>query len=182
MQLDWRGIDAPQIIGPMRCLAAFVALLAVNTAVAQSALQSESAQCRDALDALESAEREAIARARRVDAAPAPASTPALDAARPRAARACLGGPHDPPPAASVRVPAPAPAPRVPAPPAAAPRAPVAAPPAPARAPAAAPAVVTNCDAAGCWTSERRWLPRAGPNLVGPRGVCTVQGRIVKCP
>lgn len=38
------------------------------------------------------------------------------------------------------------------------------------------------CDAAGCWTSDGQRLQRMGPNLVGPRGVCAVNGSVVSCP
>jgi hypothetical protein len=45
------------------------------------------------------------------------------------------------------------------------------------------PAVVTTCDAAGCWTSDGRRLERVGPNMfVGPRGVCSAQGALLQCP
>jgi hypothetical protein len=41
---------------------------------------------------------------------------------------------------------------------------------------------ITSCDAAGCWASDAARLQRLGPNLVGPRGVCTVQGAVLSCP
>ena len=44
------------------------------------------------------------------------------------------------------------------------------------------PAVVTTCDPAGCWDSDGRRLNNLGPMLVGPRGVCTVQGGTANCP
>ena len=44
------------------------------------------------------------------------------------------------------------------------------------------PAVITTCDAAGCWDSEGRRLNQLGPMLVGPRGPCTLQGGIANCP
>ena len=44
------------------------------------------------------------------------------------------------------------------------------------------PAVVTTCDTGGCWDSDGHRLNNLGPMLVGPRGVCTVQGGIANCP
>jgi hypothetical protein len=44
------------------------------------------------------------------------------------------------------------------------------------------PSTVTTCDPGGCWTNDGNRLQRLGPNLVGPKGVCTVQGAIVSCP
>lgn len=46
-----------------------------------------------------------------------------------------------------------------------------------------APPMLMGCDAAGCWSSEGRWLPRAGPNqLLSPRGLCSQQGTLLQCP
>ncbi len=44
-----------------------------------------------------------------------------------------------------------------------------------------APAVVA-CDALGCWTNDGKWLQRAGPQLLGPKGFCTLQGGLLSCP
>ena len=44
-----------------------------------------------------------------------------------------------------------------------------------------APAV-TACDPNGCWTSEGTRLPRMGPQLMGPNGLCTAQGGFAYCP
>jgi hypothetical protein len=41
---------------------------------------------------------------------------------------------------------------------------------------------VTSCDNVGCWASDGTRLQKVGPNLLGPRGVCTVQGAILNCP
>jgi hypothetical protein len=41
---------------------------------------------------------------------------------------------------------------------------------------------ITSCDAAGCWTSDGSRVQRMGPDLVGPRGICTVQGAVISCP
>lgn len=42
--------------------------------------------------------------------------------------------------------------------------------------------VITSCDPGGCWDSDGTRLHRAGPNLMGPRGLCTVQGNVLNCP
>jgi len=57
-----------------------------------------------------------------------------------------------------------------------------AAPPAPAAAPPERPYAITSCDSGGCWANDGSRLNRVGPNLWGPRGVCTVQGSLVQCP
>jgi hypothetical protein len=44
------------------------------------------------------------------------------------------------------------------------------------------PAVVTTCDPGGCWDSQGQRLNNLGPMLVGPRGVCTLQGGTASCP
>jgi hypothetical protein len=49
-------------------------------------------------------------------------------------------------------------------------------------APAEKPYAITACDAGGCWANDGSRLHRVGPNLWGPRGVCTVQGALVQCP
>jgi hypothetical protein len=46
----------------------------------------------------------------------------------------------------------------------------------------AAPTVITTCDPTGCWASDGSRLNRLGPNLLGPRGLCTVQGNLLQCP
>jgi hypothetical protein len=104
-----------------------------------------------------------------------------LALARRLAASACLGrsdtkrersGVPDPvqtvaPPAISVpSKPPPVAADAAPKPPVAIPRA----------------AAITVCDPAGCWDSEGRRLNNMGPFLMGPRGLCTVQGATVQCP
>jgi hypothetical protein len=54
---------------------------------------------------------------------------------------------------------------------------------APAPPPVAVPrAAITTCDPAGCWDSEGRRLNNMGPLLVGPRGLCTLQGGVLNCP
>ena len=41
--------------------------------------------------------------------------------------------------------------------------------------------VITSCDPGGCWDSDGTRLHRAGPNLMGPRGLCSVQGNVLNC-
>ncbi|MBL8359268.1 MAG: hypothetical protein JNN18_02160 [Rubrivivax sp.] len=133
--------------------------------------------CREALAALERAEREAPAPPAEGASGAMPA---ALTAARRQAAQVCLAGPPDPPRPAqpSMRPPiavplatvAPArPPPSVPGPTMAvpAPRAPV---------------TITACDTTGCWASDGTRLQRAGPQLLGPRGLCSTAGALLNCP
>jgi hypothetical protein len=105
-----------------------------------------------------------------------------LERARHAAKQACLGsepgtrqrtGAPDPPQAVpaptlprALAAPTPAPTLTLPAPPLTIPRA----------------TAITTCDPGGCWDSEGRRLNQMGPQLVGPRGVCTVQGGVVTCP
>ncbi|WP_427912324.1 hypothetical protein ACPWT1_17010 [Ramlibacter sp. MMS24-I3-19] len=44
------------------------------------------------------------------------------------------------------------------------------------------PAVITACDAGGCWDSNGKRLNRAGPILIGPGGACVTTGVQVRCP
>lgn len=44
------------------------------------------------------------------------------------------------------------------------------------------PVTVSNCNAATCLGSDGSTLTRIGPNVVGPRGVCTVQDMFLHCP
>jgi len=44
------------------------------------------------------------------------------------------------------------------------------------------PYAITSCDPGGCWANDGSRLNRVGPNLWGPRGICTVQGSLVQCP
>ncbi len=53
------------------------------------------------------------------------------------------------------------------------------APPPPRNAP---PLVITSCDPTGCWASDGSRLNRMGQNLLGPRGLCSVQGNLLQCP
>lgn len=92
---------------------------------------------------------------------------------------ACLGSSGG----AGVRSGAPQPAQVVPQviPPARAALLPAVSPPPP---PLAIPRVttITHCDPGGCWDSEGRRLNNAGPLLMGPQGLCSIQGGTVHCP
>jgi hypothetical protein len=161
-------------------LCALIAGMAALAGAAQEAGPPASAACRDALAALQA--REAQAMAARDAGRPTEDLLKSLAPLRRQAARACLGGRGDPPPpsqqpATPAFTVAPAAA-RPPVPPPSPPAAPMI--PAPQR--PAAPAMVTNCDPSGCWASDGSRLQRLGPNLVGPRGVCTQQGVLLHCP
>lgn len=165
----------------MRFSLAIAAAIACQTAFAQPDDRARSAACRQALDALQA--QEAVAAA-----ASSPPGNPRQRAARARmsalqreAAAACLGGGRverrSPPAGARVSPPvsvAPVTVVPLPAPPQGGPPAPsLAMPP---------PLTVTACDAAGCLASDGTRLQWAGPNLLGPRGMCTVQGSLLQCP
>lgn len=45
-----------------------------------------------------------------------------------------------------------------------------------------APTTVTHCNGATCTASDGSTLTRVGPNLVGPRGACRVEGAFLRCP
>lgn len=157
-----------------------VAGWATMTAVAQVPAAPDSQACRQALDALQAQESAALASARGASAPGAGAA--ALQPWRERAARACLGaGPRTVTPARTAQPP-------VTVPPVTAGRpltAPIAPPP-PTPSPPATRSdtllTVVACDATGCWASDGSRLNRAGPNLVGPRGTCTLQGAVLRCP
>jgi hypothetical protein len=174
----------------LRHLLAMIMATAAVAAAGQTGDTTVSAACRDALDALQAQEAKALAArggaSQTQPAAPEAgvAAPPAiLTALRERAARVCLGGSAD------------AQAPRRGA------QAPVAVPPVtptpspgtrfvPVPAPAPAPSLpsrsdqlltVTGCDPSGCWASDGSRLNRVGSNLVGPHGVCTLQGPLLRC-
>jgi hypothetical protein len=137
--------------------------------------------CREALDAVRVQEAAASA-ARDTDGPRRSAALAQLEAARQKAAHACLGSRADrPPPQGRLAQPP------VSVPPSGlSPAAPhVGATPAPTGAPRqVAPLVsITSCDPAGCWASDGSRLQRAGPNaLLGPRGMCTTSGAVLLCP
>jgi hypothetical protein len=155
---------------------ALVLCLAGGAAGAQDGNPIDSAACRRAVDTL--AAREAAAASDRTSAA----ARGAVTAAQRQAALACLGGPDV---AASTPRRA-APPPVLGTPSAMPPRPPATPPPAPRALPsprATAPPLTLNaCDATGCWASDGTRLQRAGPNLLGPRGICTTSGPFVQCP
>jgi hypothetical protein len=163
----------------MRRTLHFMALaLAAGGSLDQGADPSKSTECVQALEALQAQEAATIAAARRKDAGEQSQQLAALEILRRQAAHACLGSRLDaPPPVARLARPAIAVTPVTP------PSAVV--PPVPA---AAAPPIhipplqtITVCDPAGCWTSDGTRLNRMGPILVGPLGLCTVQGAVLSC-
>lgn len=109
---------------------------------------------------------------------------PRLERARREARDVCLGrasanpqraGAPDPPVAVPPPVlvaPRPVPQPAVP----------VTTSPPPAPVPIPRPTAITTCDPGGCWDSQGRRLNQVGPVLMGPNGLCTVQGGHVTCP
>ena len=191
----------------MRVLLVTIALAAagstaqrVDAAVAPDAPGDplRSAECREALASLHRDEEAAAAVAASGPAADAqrpdaqrPRPIPAkLEASRRKAADACLHGRDDPAPA---RQPGGSPArpPPVQAPiavPRLSPERPALPgwvrrePPAPVTRPAERPRFITTCDAIGCWADDGSRLDRVGPDLRGPRGLCTVQGTLLTCP
>lgn len=168
-------------------LACATACWAIGTAAA-AADPFDTPACHQAMDVVKAREVQAL-RARAA-AASAPedgawrVAQAQLQAARESAARICLG--------ASDATPLPQPRARDPVavPPVSQPRSlpqrppPVVAPPAPliSPPPAAGPVTVVACDPSACWASDGSRLERAGATLIGPRGVCTLQGVQLRCP
>lgn len=154
-------------------------LLLAWTAAAAAEDLPRSPACRTALEALERAE-DAIA-----DAASAPESADRrrsvaerLLPLRQRVADACLGGLTTSPPPSQRTWIAPAPLRTMPLPPRPQPR-----PLEPLVLPRPeAPVTINHCYAATCLASDGSTLTRVGPNLVGPRGTCTMQGVFLRCP
>lgn len=107
-----------------------------------------------------------------------------LQPLRLRAAKACLAGlPATPPPSqhsaqppiATPPVTRPLPVPRA--------NAPLALPPPVSpTVRSAAPLSIVGCDPGGCTASDGSRLQRAGAHLIGPRGLCLVQGTQLLCP
>lgn len=162
-------------------LASAASAATVATVVnAQPRAGLDTIECRQALQGLQREEAR-VAEARRRDGmADRPGGMNALRTAQRQAALACLGGPPDvpaPPRAAQPSMAAPPPASTAlpaPLPPS---RAEIPAPPRP-----SAPITLGACDATGCWASDGTRLQRVGPNLLGPRGLCTTAGSVVNCP
>ncbi|HYD74417.1 hypothetical protein [Ramlibacter sp.] len=110
-----------------------------------------------------------------------PAGAAAVEGLRRQATQDCLGGSGArtrPSPTTQPPVSVAPPVVDVPQPP----PAPVAAPPPPPPVDIERPAVITSCDAAGCWTSDGVRLNRSGPLLLGPGGACVTSGHVVRCP
>jgi len=165
------------------------AILLITAALGGAAHADElpkSPACSTALKALEEAE-DALAAARasespilQPDVQRRDAVAARLQPLRKRVADACLGGlTTSPPPSQRTWV--------APALPRQAPALPQA------RAPAKplgsepllrweAPTTVTHCNGATCTASDGSTLTRVGPNLVGPRGACRVEGVFLRCP
>jgi hypothetical protein len=168
--------------GDMRhLLLPLIGLLCAAASWAQEGDPLKSPECRRAMDALQAQEARAASAAHGGPDARREAAA-SLEGARRQAAHVCLGGRGDvPPPSAHFTQPltgvpltTPPSAPQLPPPPAPPAR------PAAAHTPAA---VITSCDATGCWTSEGTRMQRFGPGVTGPRGPCTVQGGVtISCP
>lgn len=170
---------------PSRVLAIALGTLVLGGGVARAEDLPQSPACGRALLALERAEDALAATA--VAAAP---STPEaqrqrdiamrLRPLREQVARACLGGVHTGPPPSQHSWTAPVPLRSAAAPPPsfARPSMPV-----PVTLPRTdAPLMLGPCNAATCLASDGSTLTRVGPQLIGPRGPCTVQGVFLRCP
>jgi hypothetical protein len=159
---------------------------AAQTAPVPVPVSPQSTACRQSMDALQAQESATLAASR--GAAPS-ASAPGANAAalkpwRDRAARDCLGaGPATVAPTRTAQ-------PAVTVPSVTAGR-PITAPTAPSSPATSSPVLpprtepmltVVGCDAAGCWASDGSRLNRVGPNLVGPRGNCSLEGAVLRCP
>jgi len=181
-------------------LAAIAALVPATTALAATAASApgpapadplESAECQRALEVL-SSEEAAVAASSRATGGVTANDRRLIDAtlapARRQAARACLARRADPATLSSQRLVRPPPIATAPL--AVAPASSVALPSPPPRATSLAPPAtsgdrpyaITSCDAGGCWANDGSRLNRVGPNLWGPRGICSVQGSLVQCP
>ena len=152
--------------------------LAAGACLAEGADPLKSAECVQALDALEAQEAAMMATAQRKDAGEQAQLLATLETLRRQAAHACLGSRLDAPPRVE----------RLARPPiAVAPVAPLSTvtPPVPAAAPPPLHIpplkTITACDPTGCWASDGTRLNRMGPLLVGPLGVCTALGAVLSC-
>lgn len=157
------------------------------SSLAQAPDTIQSPACRQALAEVQAQETAALngRNAKSPASAPAGPSPAGLLAMRERAARICLGpGTTGPSPSQrTVQQP-------ITVPPANSPRPTVTVPTAPTPT-TTAPVVplrseplltVVSCDATACWASDGSRLEKSGPNLIGPRGVCTLQGAVLRCP
>ena len=183
----------PAAVARARVVALLAAIVATASATTAIALDDplESAECRRALAAL-NADETAVAESSRASGGVTANDRRLIDAklapVRRQVARACLARRADPGTLSSDRLVRPTPvtmqplavAPAsTPAPTTTTARA---APPAMPTAPAEKPYAITSCDAGGCWANDGSRLNRVGPNLWGPRGICTVQGSLLQCP
>ena len=167
-----------------RYLFAIAFALSGNTSFGQTSARLDTPDCRRALEVLRAQATAVAASAPSEghDKRAGRAQFPPFDSLRRQAAVACLGGDTAirrrtaQPPVAVTTIGVPT----------------LAMPPAshitslPAK-PIDRPTFVTGCDAAGCWANDGSRLQRvgpqsAGPNLFGPRGWCSVQGRVLHCP
>jgi hypothetical protein len=161
-------------------LVALTLCLAGLPGLAQEEDRLHSQACRKALDALRAQEAAATAASAPTGDASRRNTSARLQTLQRQAAAACLGGGRAgpastrvAPPPVSVApigtVPLPTP-PQVP---------PVSVGPVP---PPQGITTVTACDVNGCLASDGTRLHWVGPNLMGPRGLCTVQGVTLQCP
>ena len=44
------------------------------------------------------------------------------------------------------------------------------------------PVTTAGCNAAGCFASDGTWMQRVDPQLLGPRGLCSLQVGLISCP
>jgi hypothetical protein len=166
-------------VGP--CLALIFGAACSGVALADELPRSPA--CRTAVQALDRAETAitdtAAAASAPADAARQRSVAMRLQPLREQVGRACLGGLTTSPSPSQHTYLAPAPA-RV----TAAPRSPMpTVPPVSVPMPRVeVPITLSNCNAATCLGSDGSTLTRVGPNVVGPRGACTVQGVFVRCP
>jgi hypothetical protein len=172
----------------MRCLLTSTVVLACLGVAAEPSDPLKSAECERAVQQLQARETEAASasrssgRALRADGG-LPAPDARLLALRRQAAHICLGSRADAPPPPAPQRQTQAPITVAPVGPARPVRAiPPPAPPTPPSPRAQAPTTLLSCDPTGCWASDGSRLNRMGQNLLGPRGLCTVQGTLVQCP
>lgn len=162
--------------------AAWAAALACHAAPSpQQGDRMNSPACRKALDALQT--QEAAAASAPPGSAQQRTTRAKLKTLQRQAARACLGssraGERLALPSRSAQPPISVP----PVSPGALPGQLPAASPPPLALPTQAPLVtLTACDATGCLASDGTRLHWVGPNLLGPRGLCTVHGVTLQCP
>ena len=184
-----KAIAGPAASAPNAPPAASRAASAPNAAALGDPL--ESAECRRALSALNS-EEAAVAEPARAGAGVSANERRRIDArlapVRQQAARACLARRADPATLSSERLARPPPTAVTPlavAPSSSPAAAPASAGTAPSPRNVAAPErpySITSCDPGGCWANDGSRLNRVGPNLWGPRGICSVQGSLLQCP